>query len=136
MRLHCLPIVLLTIAVSAHATIYQCGNSFQGTPCRGAIIRSGAPTASGSQAAVRISSFASGQNKLYAELQAKQQAAASARAQIAAIRSQQLRQEQTARNANIRVNHHHILHSPINTNGGHGQAVGNGNGYGKPIGAQ
>jgi hypothetical protein len=85
---------------------------------------------------VRISSFASGQNKLYAGLQAKQQAAASARAQIAAIRLQQLRQEQTARNANIRVNHHHILHSPINTNGGHGQAVGsNGNGYGKPMGA-
>lgn len=129
-------IALLTCSVAAHATIYQCGNTFQGHPCAGATIRSGAPITSDSQAAVRISSFAAGQNKLYAGLQAKQQATASARAQIAAIRLQQLQQEQTVRNANIRVIHHHILRSPINTNSGHGQAIGsNGYGYGKPMGA-
>lgn len=47
--------VMLTIAVSAHAAIYQCGSVFQGHPCRGAIIRSGAPTTDNDQSGARYS---------------------------------------------------------------------------------
>lgn len=48
-----LPLALLSIAASAHAAIYQCGNSFQGTPCQGAIVRSGAPTTDNDQSGAR-----------------------------------------------------------------------------------
>lgn len=65
-------IALLTVAVSAHATIYQCGNSFQGTPCRGAIIRSGAPTTDNDQSGARYAQMQQQQTKARAQAPAKQ----------------------------------------------------------------
>lgn len=140
MKLSYIALTLLTFAVAAHATIYQCGSTFQGHPCAGATIRSGAPTTDDDQAAARISAFAAGQKKLYKGLEAKQQAKEEARAQIAAInlREQEQQQEQAARNAAIMESHHHyIQRPPINaTNGeplvgvGNGLAMGNnGNTY-------
>jgi len=51
-------IALLTCAVSAQGAIYQCGSTFQGHPCQGAIIRSGAPTTDNDQSGARYSQMA------------------------------------------------------------------------------
>ncbi|MHB1280756.1 MAG: hypothetical protein ACYCYL_05925 [Acidithiobacillus sp.] len=106
--------ILLGEFTTANATIYQCGNSFQNTPCQGAKVINGAPTTTNSQAAARISAFSSGQKKIYAGLQAKQQANDAARAQITAIKLQQLQQEQAQRNATTQEYRRHILRAPLN----------------------
>jgi hypothetical protein len=109
-----LGVTLLSGFTTANATIYQCGNAFQDTPCQGAKVISGAPTTTNSQGAARISAFSSGQKKIYAGLQAKQQANNAARTQITAIRLQQLQQEQAQSNATTQEYHRHILRAPLN----------------------
>ena len=46
-------LALLTCSAAAHATIYQCGSTFQGHPCAGAIVRSGSPTTNDDQSGAR-----------------------------------------------------------------------------------
>jgi len=46
-------LALLSCSEAAHATIYQCGSTFQGHPCAGAIVRSGSPTTDDDQSGAR-----------------------------------------------------------------------------------
>lgn len=55
MHKHILPIALLAFSAAAHGTIYQCGNTFQGHPCQGATVISGAPTTTDDQSGARYS---------------------------------------------------------------------------------
>lgn len=63
---------LLTVAVSAQAAIYQCGSTFQGHPCQGSIIRSGAPTTDNDQSGARYAQMQQQQTKARAQAPAKQ----------------------------------------------------------------
>lgn len=55
MHKYILPIALLLFSAAAQGTIYQCGNSFQGHPCQGAKVISGAPTTDDDQSGARYS---------------------------------------------------------------------------------
>ena len=67
-------IALLTCTVSAQAAIYQCGDIFQGHPCQGSIIRSGAPTTDDDQSGARYAGIEAQRQARLVEREAPQRA--------------------------------------------------------------
>jgi hypothetical protein len=69
-----LPVVLFAFSAAAHGAIYQCGSTFQGHPCRGANIRSGAPTTDDDQSGARYAGIEAQRHARLVEREAPQQA--------------------------------------------------------------
>jgi hypothetical protein len=108
-------IALLTIAVSAHAAIYQCGSVFQGHPCRGAIIRSGAPTTDNDQSGARYSQMVA--QAAASRAAREQRQAAQAQAALAVVQADQ------AHAAATQARHHSNVGQAIPIVGGNGGVV-------------